>query len=135
MFPKFSRGIEISLTERRTSATLSIFRQRHFKPKRFEHFHCGFSNVRFMIAHERVVPENELASSVAGVCDPRIIRPTLIERRYNSFDVGNELAGDVLNFYVFGVVERIERMKDSFLRPLHHDIQINEPANFRRTCL
>src|SRR6266487_5052664 len=85
MFSRSRGGIEISLTERRPSAALSIFWKRNFKTERFQDFHCGYTDVWFVITHKRVVPQNHFASAVAAVCDRRIIRPTLIERRYRTF--------------------------------------------------
>src|SRR5262249_8415263 len=63
------RGIEISLTEGWASAAASIFYQCNFEPERFEYFHCGDADVRFVVAHKGVIPENHMPSAVAGVAD------------------------------------------------------------------
>ena len=56
VFPEFRGGIEISLTECRSSAAAAIFHQHNFKPERFQYFHCSDADVRFVIAHKSVVP-------------------------------------------------------------------------------
>ena len=62
MLCELCSGIEISLTERRTSAAASIFRKRDLKAKRFQYFHCGDPDVRLVIAHEGVIPQDDFAS-------------------------------------------------------------------------
>jgi hypothetical protein len=84
MLSELGRGIEISLAECGSAAALPISCERNFKTERFEDLDRSDSNVRLVITHKRVVPENDFSSSVAAVCDRRIIRPTLIERRYKS---------------------------------------------------
>src|SRR5205809_8008564 len=59
VFPELCGGVEISQTKCRSSAAASIFHQHNFKPKGFQHFHRSDSNVRFVISHECVVPEND----------------------------------------------------------------------------
>ena len=54
----FCSGIEISLTECRSSAASSFLHEGNFKPEGFEHFHRGDSDMRLVVAHEGVVPEN-----------------------------------------------------------------------------
>src|SRR5947208_12708660 len=60
---EFLCGSKIPLTKRRSSTAAAIFRERNLKPQRFQHFHCGDSDVRFVIAHECVVPEDDRAAS------------------------------------------------------------------------
>src|SRR5436190_19462843 len=62
MFSELRCGIEISLAECGTAATLAIFRKRNFKPERFQNFYRSDSDVRFVIAHERIIPEDDFAS-------------------------------------------------------------------------
>ena len=69
MFSRPRGGIEISLAECRPAAALPIFRERNFKPERFQHFNCGNSNVRFVITHKCIVPKDDLASVVAAIVD------------------------------------------------------------------
>jgi hypothetical protein len=62
VFPDRYSGIKISLTERWSSAATPIFCERHLKTERFQHFHGSDSNMWFVIAHERVVPQNHFAT-------------------------------------------------------------------------
>ena len=62
MFPRSRGGIEISLTERRSATALPIFCEGNFKPECFQHFHCGYSDVRFVITHECIIPEDDFAA-------------------------------------------------------------------------
>src|SRR5207302_6551266 len=73
------------LAERRSAATFAILEQLDFESERFEHSDRRNTDVRLVVAHKCVVPKNNAASSIAAVCDRRIIRPTLIERRYSAF--------------------------------------------------
>jgi hypothetical protein len=63
VFREFCRGIKISLAECRSAAAAPLLQERDFESERFEYFHCGNADVRFVIAHKRVVPENDFASS------------------------------------------------------------------------
>src|SRR5439155_26564273 len=65
----FCGGIEISLTECRTAAAMPLLHEGNFKAKCFEHFHRGDSDMRLVIAHEGVVPEDDFAS-IAAVSAP-----------------------------------------------------------------
>ena len=58
-------GIEISLAEGRASAAAPVFYERNFESERFENFHRSDADVRFVITHEGVVPENDAAAAVA----------------------------------------------------------------------
>src|SRR5207244_2921323 len=62
-----------SLTERRTAAAFPVLQQLNVESERVQHLDRRNSNVRFVITHERVVPQNHLAA---------VILPTLRERRY-----------------------------------------------------
>jgi len=54
-----TRGfVEVALAKGRAAATASGARKQNFKTRRFQHGQCGPANVRFIIAHEGVVPEN-----------------------------------------------------------------------------
>ena len=63
--------LEISLAERRAAAAFPFLRKHHFKSERFQNLHRRDTDVRLVIAHEGVVPENDLAS-VAAVYDRRL---------------------------------------------------------------
>src|SRR5207245_7687143 len=76
MFSELRCGIEISLAECRTATALAIFRKRNFKPERFQHFHRSHSDVRFVITHERIIPEDDLASGR----DAALRRPDIAAR-------------------------------------------------------
>src|SRR2546428_12314048 len=76
--------IEISLAERRSPATFPILQQRNFKAERFENFDRRDADVRLVVTHKSVVPKNDLASSVAAVCDPRTTRPAIGKFRHIS---------------------------------------------------
>src|ERR1041385_2531051 len=54
--------IEISLTESRASAAFAAGRQIHLKPGGLENFHGGDTDLRIMITHKRIVPENDPAA-------------------------------------------------------------------------
>ena len=62
MFSELRCGIEISLAECRTATALAIFRKRNFKPERFQNFYRSDSDVRFVVAHECIIPKNDFAS-------------------------------------------------------------------------
>ena len=62
VFPRFSSRIEVSLTERRAAAAFPVLQQLHFESERVQHLDRRNSNVRFVITHERVVPQNHFAS-------------------------------------------------------------------------
>ena len=62
VFSELRCRIEISLTERRSSAAASLFCQRNLEAKRFQHFHRSDSDMRLVIAHEGVVPEDHFAA-------------------------------------------------------------------------
>ena len=62
MFSDFPCGIKISLTERRSSAAAAIFHKLDVKSERFEHFHRGNSDVRLVVTHKGVVPEDDIAA-------------------------------------------------------------------------
>ena len=40
------------------------FLQRHFKAECFQHFHRGDADVRFVITHESVIPQNDATASL-----------------------------------------------------------------------
>ncbi len=42
--------------------SIVILRERDFKAERFEHFHRRDTDVRLVIAHEGVIPQNDFAS-------------------------------------------------------------------------
>ena len=63
-----SRGfVEVALAEGGPSATFSQFRQHDFKARGFEHLDGGHADVRFVIAHESVVPKDDPAAEFAGM--------------------------------------------------------------------
>ena len=62
-----SRGfVEVALAEGGPSATFAQCRQHDFKARGFEHLDGGHADMRFVIAHERVVPKHDPAAKVAG---------------------------------------------------------------------
>src|SRR2546430_16634437 len=84
MFCDLRRGIEITDAECRSSAAAPIFCKRHLEAECFQNFHRRNSNVRFVITHEGVVPEDDAASSVAALCERRfLLIPAVIDRRYS----------------------------------------------------
>src|SRR5436309_14401469 len=83
MFCEFRCGIKVSDAECWSSAATPIFYERNLKTERFQNFHRRDTNVRFVITHEGVVPENDLGSSVAAVSDHRIRGSTIGGRRYS----------------------------------------------------
>ena len=62
MLSEFCGGIEVSHAECRPSATAAIFYKHNFESERFEHFHGGNADVRFVIAHKCVVPKDDVAA-------------------------------------------------------------------------
>src|SRR5215510_5324858 len=78
MFCEFRCGPEISDAECRSSTATPVFYKRNLKTERFQNFHRSNSNVRLVITHEGVVPEDHVASvaaigdrgRAAGVPDP-----------------------------------------------------------------
>src|SRR5437899_7301010 len=69
MRAKLRCGVEISLAKRRPPATVSPAHQRNLQAERFQHFYRGLADMRFVVANERIVPENDLAAVVAAVVD------------------------------------------------------------------
>ncbi len=59
---EFRGGIEISLAERWPAAALPIFYKRNVKAERLQYFHRSDADVRFVITHKGVVPEDDLAA-------------------------------------------------------------------------
>ena len=59
---EFCGGIEVSLAKCRATAAAAVFYERNFESECFEHFHCCNADVRFVIPHECVVPENDGAA-------------------------------------------------------------------------
>ena len=62
VFGEFCGGIEVSLAKCRSAAAAPVFYERNFESKRFEYFHGGDPNVRFVIPHKCVVPKNDFAA-------------------------------------------------------------------------
>ena len=60
MFANFCRGIEISLAKCRAPAALPIFYKGDLESERFKDFDRSDSNVRFVIAHKRVIPKDDM---------------------------------------------------------------------------
>src|SRR4029079_8888217 len=56
------RGIEISLAECRSPAAAPVLYDRHYESERLQHCHRCNAYVRFVIAHEGVVPKNDFAA-------------------------------------------------------------------------
>lgn len=50
-------------------------------------------------------------------------------------DIGPKFTRDTSNFGITRVVEWLEDVEDALLRPITHHIEIDKPANFRRTSL
>ena len=69
MFSEFCCGIEVSLAECGATAAATVFYERNFESERFEHFHGSDADVRFVIAHKRVVPKDHGATAVAAGVD------------------------------------------------------------------
>src|SRR5882724_2864209 len=63
VFCEFCSAFKIAHTKRRATTATSVFHERYFEPKGFQHFDGGDSDVRFVIAHEGVVPEDDFAPS------------------------------------------------------------------------
>src|SRR6266436_5314038 len=59
---QFHCGIEITDAECRSSAAAPIFYKRNLEAECFQNFHRRNSNVRFVITHEGVVPEDDVAA-------------------------------------------------------------------------
>ena len=83
MFCEFCGGIEVSLAECRSSAAAAIFYERNFESERFQHFHRGNADVRFVIPHKCVVPKNDVAAFeerrfVPPACALEIALPLLV---------------------------------------------------------
>src|SRR6266404_2028198 len=70
VFPGLCRRIEVSLTKCWPPTTFAISEQLDFEAERFEHLHRCNTDVRLVITHKGVVPENDFAAVVAGVGDP-----------------------------------------------------------------
>src|SRR5438552_5251743 len=71
MRAKFRCGIEISLAKRRPPTTLSSPCERNFQAECFQHLYRCLPDMRFVVANEGVVPQNDFAAFfVAGVSDP-----------------------------------------------------------------
>src|SRR5262245_31568265 len=73
VFGEFCCGIEISLAECRSSATTAILHERDFESDRLEHFRRSDADMRFVVAHKRVVPKNDGASAVAAGGDGGVV--------------------------------------------------------------
>ena len=66
LFSELRCHIEISLAECGTATASPILWKRNFKTERFQHFHCGYPDLWFVITHERVVPQNHFSSLPVG---------------------------------------------------------------------
>src|SRR6185503_7709235 len=66
------RRSEIALTKSRTSTTRSPFDEPHAESSGFEHPYRGLPDMRFVVAHERIVPKDNLT---AGSIRPRRALP------------------------------------------------------------
>jgi hypothetical protein len=53
---------QVALTESGASAAFAAFDQRDREPKRLQHLDRGDADMRLVIAHERIVPENDFAT-------------------------------------------------------------------------
>ena len=62
MFAEFRCGIEITDTECWSSAAAPIFYKRNLEPERFQDSHRSDADMRFVIAHKGVVPEDDMAA-------------------------------------------------------------------------
>ena len=62
MLCEFCGGIEVSLAKCRSTAAAAVLHERDFESERFKHFHRGNADVRFVIPHKCVVPENDGAA-------------------------------------------------------------------------
>ena len=62
MFCEFRGGIEISDAECWSSTAAPIFYERNLKTERFKHFHRSNANVRLVITHKSIVPEDDAAT-------------------------------------------------------------------------
>jgi hypothetical protein len=71
MFAEFRCGIEIPHAERWSSAAAPIFYKRNLEPERFQDSHRSDADMRFVIAHESVVPEEDVAARVVAVIGDR----------------------------------------------------------------
>src|SRR5205807_4673994 len=69
MRAKLRCGVEISLAKRRPPTTPSPPRKRNFQAECFQHLHRRLPDMRFVVANEGIVPENDLAAVVAVVVD------------------------------------------------------------------
>ena len=63
VFSEFCGEIEISLTKWRSPAAAPIFYEHNLKPERLQHFYCCDADVRFVIAHKGIVPQDDFATS------------------------------------------------------------------------
>src|SRR6266576_5799133 len=63
VFSEFCGEIEISQTKCRSPTAASISYQHNLKPERLQHFDCSNGDLRFMVTHECVVPQNDFAAS------------------------------------------------------------------------
>ena len=59
---EFCCGIEVSLTKGRAPAAAPIFYKRNFESERFEYFYRGNPDVRLVITHKGIIPENDGAA-------------------------------------------------------------------------
>src|SRR5438552_7040758 len=69
MRAKLRCGVEISLAKRRPPTTPSPPRKRNFQAECFQHLYRRLPDMRFVVANECIVPENDLAAVVAVVVD------------------------------------------------------------------
>src|SRR6266436_2781623 len=88
VFSEFCGEIEISLTKWRSPAAAPIFRKRNFEPERFQHFYGSKADVRFVIAHKGIVPEDDFAFVVAAIGDRGSPRRSRHPRRAGVSDPG-----------------------------------------------
>src|SRR5438270_12332644 len=66
---KFRCGIEISLAKCRPPTTASPAHERNLQAERFQDLHRCLPNMRFVVANECVVPQEDAAAVVAAVVD------------------------------------------------------------------
>src|SRR4051794_40663217 len=82
-----SRVVEISLAECGPAAATAPVRKRDFEAERLKHFDGGDPDVRLVITHERVVPENHATapSNRPLVFWKPVIEPPVRIRRQRAF--------------------------------------------------
>src|SRR5438270_5803464 len=69
MRAKFRGSVEISLAECRAPTTPSLAYEGDLQSKRFQHLYRCLPDMRFVVANECVVPQNDAAAVVAVVVD------------------------------------------------------------------